>query len=190
MSTSPSDVSTRLRSLRTEPSVERVELLLDRAGVGDGYGRAISPLGTTWVAFNDHGVAFAFVTDDEDEFRSVHNARLPRRLRAAAVPADVAEALAASDGSRLAVDLRHCASFQRDVLTATRSVPVGETRSYGWVAEQIGNPNAVRAVGTALGTNPVPLVIPCHRIVRSDGATGAYLFGADRKRALLDLEAS
>jgi methylated-DNA-[protein]-cysteine S-methyltransferase len=190
MNASPSDVSSRLRRLRNEPSAAHVESILDRAGVGDGYGRAESPLGTTWVAFNDHGVAFAFLTDDEHEFRSLHNARLPRRLRVAAMPQDVAAAIAASDGSTLAVDLRHCAPFQRQVLAATRSVPVGQTRSYGWVAEQIGNPNAVRAVGTALGTNPVPLVIPCHRIVRSDGAPGAYLFGADRKRVLLDLEAS
>jgi methylated-DNA-[protein]-cysteine S-methyltransferase len=190
MSTATSVVSHRLRLLRTEPSGARVESLLDRVGVGDGYGRTDSPLGTTWVAFNDHGVAFAFVTDDEAEFRSLHDARLPRRLRAAAVPHDVAEALAASDGSALTVDLRHCAPFQREVLTATRSVPLGQTRSYGWVAEQIGNPNAVRAVGTALGTNPVPLVIPCHRIVRSDGQPGAYLFGADRKQKLLTLEAS
>jgi methylated-DNA-[protein]-cysteine S-methyltransferase len=142
------------------------------------------------VAFNDHGVAFAFVTDDEAEFRARHAARLPRRLRAATVPDEVASALAASDGSKLAVDLRHMAPFQRAVLSATREVPVGATRSYGWVAETIGNPKAVRAVGTALGTNPVPLVIPCHRIVRSGGELGAYLFGVDRKRALLEREAS
>jgi methylated-DNA-[protein]-cysteine S-methyltransferase len=179
-----------LRHLRDEPALDAIEALLDHTGVGDGYGLTDSPIGPTWVAFNDHGVAFAFVTDDEDEFRVRHGDRLPRRLRRATVPSEVATALATSDGSALTVDLRHAAPFQRAVLTATRDVPVGETRSYGWVADQIGNPKAVRAVGTALGTNPVPLVIPCHRIVRADGDVGAYLFGTDRKRRLLTLEAS
>jgi methylated-DNA-[protein]-cysteine S-methyltransferase len=185
-----STLETQLRGLRDVPSAASIEALLDHAGVGDGFGQTDSPIGRTWVAFNDHGVAFAFVTDDEAEFRARHAARLPRRLRNAAVPDEVAAALAASDGSKLAVDLRHMAPFQRAVLTATREVPVGATRSYGWVAEQIGSPKAVRAVGTALGTNPVPLVIPCHRIVRSGGELGAYLFGVDRKRALLECESS
>jgi methylated-DNA-[protein]-cysteine S-methyltransferase len=182
-------LESRLHDLVDTPSRESIESLLDYTGVGDGYGQVDGPIGRTWVAFNDVGVAFAFVTDDEAEFRSRHAARLPRRLRAATVPDDVATALAASDGSILAVDLRHMAPFQRAVLTVTRQVPIGETRSYGWVAEQIGNPKAVRAVGTALGTNPVPLVIPCHRIVRSGGELGAYLFGVERKRALLEREA-
>ena len=66
----------------------------------------------------------------------------------------------------------------------------GQTRSYGWVAQQIGRPAAVRAVGTALARNPIPIVIPCHRIVRGDGDVGSYLFGADRKRLLLQIEAA
>ena len=179
-----------LRDLRDAPSAASIEALLDHTQVGDAYGQTASPLGRTWVAFNDHGVAFAFVTDDEAEFRARHAARLPRRLRVAAVPDAIASALATSDGSKVAVDLRHTAPFQRAVLTATREVPFGATRAYGWIAAKIGNPNAVRAVGTALGTNPVPLVIPCHRIVRSGGELGAYLFGVDAKRTLLEHEAS
>jgi methylated-DNA-[protein]-cysteine S-methyltransferase len=100
----------------------------------------------------------------------------------------VVSGVASSDASALTVDLRHTPPFQKAVLDATRLVPMGETRSYGWVAEQIGSPKAVRAVGTALGTNPIPLVIPCHRIVKANGSYGQYLFGADAKVQLLRLE--
>src|SRR5262245_13864981 len=188
--TPPDALLDRLRSLEEAPSSAAVEALLDRIGVGDAYGVVEGPIGRTWVAHNDHGVAFTFVTDDEDEFVTRHQGRLPRRLRRAAVPGELASAIAASDGSRLLVDLRHTAPFQRDVLEATRRVPTGETRSYRWVAEQIGRPAAVRAVGTALARNPIPIVIPCHRIVRGDGDVGSYLFGSDRKRLLLQIEAA
>jgi methylated-DNA-[protein]-cysteine S-methyltransferase len=180
----------RLRALEDRPTAAGVELVLDELGLGDVYGVVDGPIGRTWVAHNDVGVAFTFVTEDEGEFTARHRDRLPRRLRRAPVPDEIAAAIAASDGSRLAVDLRHTAPFQRDVLEATRLVPVGETRSYGWVARQIDRPAAVRAVGTALARNPIPIVIPCHRIVRGDGDVGSYLFGAERKRRLLQLEAA
>jgi len=179
-----------LRGLEDTPTADGMELLLDGVGVGDAYGVVDGPIGRTWVAHNDVGVAFAFLTDDEAEFTARHRDRLPRRLRRAPVPDEIAAAIIASDGSRLAVDLRHTAPFQRDVLEATRLVPVGETRSYGWVAQQIDRPGAVRAVGTALARNPIPIVIPCHRIVRGDGDVGSYLFGAERKRRLLQIEAA
>jgi len=180
----------RLRLLEVTVAPDALEALLDRVGVGDAYGVVDGPIGPTWVAHNDHGVAFTFLTDDEQEFTGRHRDRLPRRLRRAPVPDEIASAIAASDGSSLTVDLRHVAPFQRDVLEATRSVRPGQTRSYGWVAQQIGRPAAVRAVGTALARNPIPIVIPCHRIVRGDGDVGSYLFGADRKRLLLQIEAA
>jgi methylated-DNA-[protein]-cysteine S-methyltransferase len=87
-----------------------------------------------------------------------------------------------------AFDLRSVSEFARDVLTAASTIPAGQVRPYGWVSARIGRPGAVRAVGTALGRNPVPLLIPCHRVVRSDGAVGEYAFGPDMKRALLRAE--
>lgn len=78
--------------------------------------------------------------------------------------------------------------FQRRVLEAARRIPFGEVRSYGWLAEAIGEPGAARAVGNALGRNPVPLFIPCHRIVKRDGTIGVYAFGSALKADLLRLE--
>ncbi|RZT84848.1 O-6-methylguanine DNA methyltransferase [Pseudonocardia sediminis] len=86
-------------------------------------------------------------------------------------------------GPRL--DLRGLSEFEHDVLDATRRIPAGQVRPYSWVAREAGRPKAVRAVGSVLGRNPVPLLIPCHRVVRSDGAPGEYMFGPDHKRALL-----
>lgn len=79
--------------------------------------------------------------------------------------------------------------FEWKVLKATMTIPIGETRSYKWVAERIGSPAAVRAVGQALRKNPYPLLIPCHRVVKSDGTLGGYAGKFDgRKEALLKKE--
>jgi O-6-methylguanine DNA methyltransferase len=79
-------------------------------------------------------------------------------------------------------------AFERSVWHSLRVIPYGETRSYKWLAESVGRPAAVRAVGQALGKNPLPIVIPCHRIVESGGSLGGYSGGIDIKRRLLDLE--
>jgi O-6-methylguanine DNA methyltransferase len=86
------------------------------------------------------------------------------------------------------VDLSSTAPFQRAVLEGARSIPFGEMRSYRWLAERIGSSAAVRAVGTALGRNSVPIVVPCHRVLRTDGSLGGYAFGLGMKRRLLLLE--
>lgn len=80
--------------------------------------------------------------------------------------------------------------FQKDVYAATRKIPYGETRSYGWVAEQIGKPNASRAVGQALNKNPLPLYIPCHRVIGKNHKLVGFGSGLDKKRYLLNLESS
>lgn len=78
--------------------------------------------------------------------------------------------------------------FQKKVYRAILKIPRGETRSYKWVAEKIGDPNAARAVGNALNKNPYPIIIPCHRVIRSDGSIGGYAKGERKKRALLKTE--
>jgi O-6-methylguanine DNA methyltransferase len=89
---------------------------------------------------------------------------------------------------RVPVDLAAVPDFQRRVLGAARLIPFGEARPYAWIAARIGHPRAVRAVGTALGRNPVPLILPCHRVWRSDGGLGGYIFGAAVKDRLAELE--
>jgi O-6-methylguanine DNA methyltransferase len=86
------------------------------------------------------------------------------------------------------VDLAGVGDFQRRVLDAAREIPFGEVRPYAWIAARIGHPRAVRAVGTALGANPVPLIVPCHRVGRSDGGLGGYVFGLPVKTGLWTLE--
>lgn len=78
--------------------------------------------------------------------------------------------------------------FEQKVWACLRDIPYGETRAYGWIAEKIGNPTATRAVGRALSRNPVPIVLPCHRVVESDGSIGGYSSGVKRKIRLLELE--
>ncbi len=82
----------------------------------------------------------------------------------------------------------HGTDFQKKVWMACAKIPYGETRSYGDIAKMIGNPKAVRAVGTALGKNPIPIVIPCHRVIGNNGNLTGFAGGLDVKKALLDLE--
>jgi methylated-DNA-[protein]-cysteine S-methyltransferase len=88
----------------------------------------------------------------------------------------------------LALDMRGT-EFQRDVWDALRTIPYGETRSYGQIAAQIGRPDRARAVGSANGSNPVSIIVPCHRVIGSDGSLTGYGGGLPRKRWLLDHEA-
>jgi methylated-DNA-[protein]-cysteine S-methyltransferase len=86
------------------------------------------------------------------------------------------------------LDWRLTAGFRREVLGATAQIPYGQTASYRQVATQAGSPAAVRAAGTALATNPLPILVPCHRVLRSDGTLGAYRGGRGVKAQLLGLE--
>ena len=86
------------------------------------------------------------------------------------------------------LDLTCATPFQRRVWQKTRQIPCGRSRSYGWIAEQLGQPGACRAVGQALGRNPLPVVIPCHRVLAADGTLGGFSGGLSVKRRLLELE--
>jgi methylated-DNA-[protein]-cysteine S-methyltransferase len=88
------------------------------------------------------------------------------------------------------LDLSGATPFQRKVWEITRLIPYGETRSYAWVAEQVNNPRAARAVGQALTRNPLPIIIPCHRVVTINGKLGGFSGGVEIKKRLLQLEAS
>jgi AraC family transcriptional regulator of adaptative response/methylated-DNA-[protein]-cysteine methyltransferase len=158
------------------------------------YTSAPSPLGTVLVASTERGVCAIYLGDDEDQLA----ADLRKEYPAAAISRDEGELGAAMttlqqylDGERPAMQLPldvQATAFQRRVWQALQNIPYGETRSYGEIAAELGNPNAVRAVGRACATNPVSLLVPCHRAVGGDGKLHGYGWGLARKQALLDME--
>ena len=85
-------------------------------------------------------------------------------------------------------DIHALPPFARAVLKMTAKIPYGEVRSYEWIARKLGNAKAARAVGNALARNPIPIIVPCHRVVRTDGAIGGFALGAGWKKRLLNLE--
>ena len=152
------------------------ERVMDRYWVMD------TPLGPFFVAWNREGVSATYEERHGlAEFRDWFEDRYARPL----VPATDAPAAAVLHR----FDMRGVAPFQREVLQKTGKIPSGEVRTYSWVAKEIGHPKAVRAVGTALATNPMPILIPCHRVIRSDGVIGNYGAGGPlAKRRILNAE--
>ncbi len=168
------------------------EVLLE-VGVADGYHPYDSPIGLVFVAYNPYGVSAVGHGDDSNTFESQFVERFGRSIFLTREPNKVLDrqirnALNAETVSHLPVDFRGLSDFAVDVLRKTSEIPPGEVRPYSWVAGEIGRPHANRAVGTALAANPVPLLIPCHRVVRSDGHIGEYSFGAGWKQKLLEGE--
>ncbi len=155
--------------------------------------RVDSPIGPAYVALGERGVVAVRRATDIGQERGfldhVHRTLGRPCLPTREAPTEIVAAVRHADGTSVRVDLAWLAPFEREVLEAAASIPRGETRSYGWIAREIGRPRAVRAVGTALGKNPTPILVPCHRVVRADGSDGEYIFGRLAKRALLDLEA-
>ncbi|WP_306231827.1 methylated-DNA--[protein]-cysteine S-methyltransferase [Agrococcus beijingensis] len=155
-----------------------------------------TPLGRLLLAATPTGlVSVTFDGDRPDEtLARLAEALSPRVLEAPAVLDDAAHALDDLIAGRArafhgSLDLTLARGFGRQVVERLREIPYGETRSYAEVAAAVGSPKAVRAVGTACRKNPLPIVIPCHRVVRSDGGMGQYAGGVEAKRLLLDVEA-
>lgn len=160
------------------------------------YRRFDTPIGTLLLAATEVGlVRVAFGTEDHDAIVHALSERISPRIlhnsaRLDAVTRELDEYFAGQRRSfDLAVDWRLSRGFRSTVLHHLPEISYGGTATYGAVAALAGNPKAVRAVGTACATNPIPIVIPCHRVVRSDGGLGGYLGGVEVKRTLLDLEA-
>ena len=160
-------------------------------GMADGYDVYDSPLGLVAVAFNPDGVSSVDLADADHVNR--FGERFGRTLLRAEAPSAWARyipaAIEAGRPGKLPVDLRSVTPFQSRILHIASSIPRGEVRSYGWLAKEAEQPKAARAVGSTMARNPVPLIIPCHRVVRSDGHIGAYsLGGPDNKWSLLEHE--
>ena len=156
----------------------------------DEYAAVDGFFGPLFAAWNPRGASFVSFTGDESVFVDRFVTRFERPLRPGRRPP--APLLRALETNRvpasLALDLGHLRPFPRAVLEATRRIPQGEVRSYAWVAEQAGNALAVRAAGSALSRNPVSFLVPCHRVIRSDGTVGQFGPGPDVKRAMLTAE--
>jgi O-6-methylguanine DNA methyltransferase len=183
-----------LRSLAVPAAAHVADDVLVEVGLADRMASFGSPIGTLWVAWNGRGVSEVALADDGPSAAARHEARSGRRTTlVAALPATLAHAiarrLAGERRVRIPLDLRGRTGFEVAVWTKALEIPRGEVRPYGWIAAEIGRPNAVRAVGTALGHNPVPLIVPCHRVVRGDGTIGQYsLGGPGNKRTILSSE--
>jgi len=179
----------RLGSLKAPAGF--ADRVLSQAAVGDSYAVFDTVLGPVYVAWNRHGVSAAFRAGSHAEFERWFEREVGRPLRAATPPADLAARLGRElSGERtLRFDLRGLTEFEQSVLRKAREIPRGQVRPYGWIAREIGHPAAVRATGTALAKNPIPLLIPCHRVVRSDGHIGNYSMGGARaKKRVLEVE--
>jgi methylated-DNA-[protein]-cysteine S-methyltransferase len=176
----------------------RLVAAAQRDGVLDVAYRTIdSPIGGLLLAATEEGlVRVAFDREDSDAVLAALAAAVSPRVLAAPARLDpVARQLDEYFGRRrrafdVRLDFRLAKGFRRSVLAHLVEIPYGRTESYAEVAAAAGSPRAVRAVGTACATNPLPLVVPCHRVVRSDGSFGNYRGGEDAKRDLLTLEAS
>lgn len=167
--------------------------VLGRVGLSDVYWQMETVLGRTYVAYNAAGVSAVMQGASAEAFEAAFRARFGRPVHhtlspPAAVVRAIERRLAGDTRVRLPFDLRSVTAFERAVLMKALEIPRGEVRPYAWVAREIGHPRAVRAVGTALGRNPVPILIPCHRVVRSDGTIGDYALGSQAKAAILDAE--
>jgi O-6-methylguanine DNA methyltransferase len=167
--------------------------VLERVGLSDAYAICETLIGPVFVAYNGLGVSAVMQTATASIFEQAFHARFGRPLRqVAALPTLLAQRIQhtfhGTARTTLQCDLRGLSAFEQAVLQKVREIPRGQMRSYAWVAREINHPRAVRAVGTALKRNPIPLLIPCHRIGRSDGRLGGYVFGSATKRAVLEAE--
>lgn len=182
------EASTRLKP---EDAGETAERAL--AGGTDRLFSCDSPLGEVYVGAGERGVRLVGRFASPEEFARRYRERFGRLLswgtdEAARRLAERVAAALAGGKVEVPADLAGTTPFQRRVLEVVAGIPRGEVRPYAWVAREAGSPKASRAVGTVMANNPVPLLIPCHRVVRNDGTTGQYAFGAGEKVGLLEGE--
>ena len=174
----------RLGEVRAPASLLPAVMAAVGSAAADSYGRIDDEVWPLWIAWNRDGVSAVMRADSNDEaaFTAWFRHEFDRPLqRAESVPSALTR-------SRR-YDLREVTPFERDVLLKTAQIPRGQVRTYGWVAREIGRPAAVRAVGTALANNPIPVLIPCHRVIRSDGIIGNYgAGGPEAKKEILSKE--
>ena len=154
--------------------------------IAPSYGPIQTPLGPGYHAYNERGVVLVRVGSEARflaEARRTLKEQPVRRDPPRGFASKIAKAMRSGDGS--VVDWDSMGEFQRKVLQACAQIPYGSVRSYGDLARMIGAPRAARAVGTACARNPVPFVVPCHRVIRSGGELGGYGIGGTKAKERL-----
>jgi len=183
------NIETHLANLNEHPPADLERATVVDAGAGDLVATVDSRFGPLWIAWSRVGITGltpVFASPTIDSFLDHHRRvsyeapSMPKFLET-----DVEDALASGASEGLDFDLRGVSEFQQSVLRSCATILPGQVRPYGWIAKELHKPGATRAVGTALAKNPIPLLIPCHRVVKSDGSVGSYAFGAEMKRDLL-----
>jgi O-6-methylguanine DNA methyltransferase len=165
--------------------------LLER--IAASWVRVPGPVCDLYVASTDRGVVYVrtsdAVHDDEEEFATLFHHRFTRPLVAATdPPGDLLSALRDDRLERIRFDLSQLSAFEREVLLAVLTIPRGQVRPYGWIAHRVGHPATVHSVDIVLTHNPIPVLIPCHRVIHDNGTPGDYVFGQPMKRTLLAAE--
>jgi methylated-DNA-[protein]-cysteine S-methyltransferase len=195
------DLEQRLRGAGTRLAPEPPDLptVAAAAGMLDvAYATTDSPLGPLLLASTEQGLvrlAYLDFADRDAVLQSLADRVSPRMLEAPRRLDGPRRELDDYFGGRrrefdLPLDRRLMSEFMQRVLSATATIPFGSVSTYGAVAREAGSPRGSRAAGNALGSNPMPIVIPCHRVLHADGGIGGYTGGLDRKRTLLELESA
>jgi len=176
----------------TRLHVEAPAAILDqvRQKTCDRYSDLETDLGRFWVGFSFRGVTMVFLQPTESEkFEDIYRHRYGRRPIRGDLPGTYAGAITRAAAGKappsVPLDLSAVSGFEQKALLLLRKIPRGQVRPYGWLAREAGHPQAVRAVGNAMARNPVPLLLPCHRVVPAAGGVGRYAFGPALKRELL-----
>ena len=179
-------LTSTLKATTVAPPRSLREICNDHFDVIDAGGRQVL------VAFSDRGIRMITTGATEAKFRSMYARRFGRDLIESKLPErlrkQVVAALSGEGVAKPVVDFEDAGEFERRVLEILTKIPRGEVRTYTWVAQQAGNPKAVRAVANVCARNVVPFVVPCHRVVPVSGGIGNYAFGSPVKRDLLRRE--
>lgn len=154
------------------------------------YDTFLSPLGLIYIVFIDDALTGIIFSDNRNPLYNLPKIKGIKKGRASESFRQQLEDYFSGKLRKFDQNIAFVkgTDFERSVWLTLREIPYGETRTYKWLAERIGSPKAVRAIGRALSKNPIPIVLPCHRIIEADGSIGGYSSGIERKRRLLNLE--
>ena len=182
------------KSQRQKPSVPshtRSKALAESSV--DSYAGIATTIGKIWIGHTPRGISLISLGPNHSaEFEGYYQKRLCRGTRKGTIPKSYADAVrkavAGKKAANVPMDLSSLSSFEHKVLQCLKQIPLGEIRPYSWLAKECGRPKAARAVGTVMARNPIPFLLPCHRVTPAGGGVGNYGYGAALKRELLKKE--